>query len=66
MPDRTALTGKHQIRPLPFQPPIEGPVGAAHRLSSREQLRGCGAQPEPDEQELARVTKDTPPLASPH
>ena len=62
MAEATALAGKHQIRPLPFN--AAGLKGLSERLIvSHHQNNYGGAVRNLNrvEEELARVTKDTPP-----
>ena len=63
MPDPTALAGKHQIRPLPFQPARLKGLSERLIVSHHENNYGGAVHNlNRTEQELARVTKDTPPL----
>jgi len=63
MPDPTVLAGKHQIRPLPFQSARLKGLSERLIVSHHENNYGGAVRNlNRTEQELARVTKDTPPL----
>ena len=63
MPDGTALAGKHQIRPLPFNPARLKGLSERLIVSHHENNYGGAVRNlNRTEQELAGVTKDTPPL----
>jgi Fe-Mn family superoxide dismutase len=63
MRDATALTGKHQVRPLPFQPARLKGLSERLIVSHHENNYGGAVRNlNRTEQELASVTKDTPPL----
>src|SRR2546429_6590336 len=63
MPDPTALAGKHQIRPLPFQPARLKGLSEKLIVSHHENNYGGAVKNlNRTEEELARITKDTPPL----
>src|SRR3954467_4307079 len=66
MPDPTALAGNHQLRPLPFDPAKL--KGLSERLivsHHQNNYGGAVRNLNRTEQELGRVTKDTPPLLVP-
>jgi Fe-Mn family superoxide dismutase len=63
MPDATALAGKHQVRPLPFQPARLRGLSERLIVSHHENNYGGAVRNlNRTEQELASVTKETPPL----
>src|SRR5438105_977926 len=63
MPDPTALAGTHQVRPLPFNPARLKGLSERLLVSHHENNYGGAVRNlNRTEQELARVTKDTPPL----
>src|SRR5258708_30251574 len=63
MADATALAGKHQVRPLPFQPARLRGLSERLIVSHHENNYGGAVRNlNRTEQELASVTKETPPL----
>src|SRR6267143_3085783 len=63
MAEATALAGKHQVRPLPFQPACLKGLSERLIVSHHENNYGGAVRNlNRTEQELARVMKDTPPL----
>lgn len=63
MPDPSALAGNHQLRPLPFNPARLKGLSERLIVSHHENNYGGAVRNlNRTEQELARVTKDTPPL----
>jgi Fe-Mn family superoxide dismutase len=63
MADATALAGKHQVRPLPFQPARLKGLSERLIVSHHENNYGGAVRNlNRTEQELASVTKETPPL----
>src|SRR6266403_1634052 len=62
MPDATALAGKHQVRPLPFQPARLKGLSERLIVSHHENNYGGAVRNLTRvEEELSRVTEDTPP-----
>src|SRR6267143_5831082 len=62
MAEATALAGKHQVRPLPFQPACLKGLSERLIVSHHESNYGGAVRNlNRVEEELARVTKDTPP-----
>jgi len=62
MPDATALAGTHQVRPLPFQPARLKGLSERLIVSHHENNYGGAVRNlNRVEEELSRVTKDTPP-----
>ncbi|MFL5250875.1 MAG: superoxide dismutase [Myxococcales bacterium] len=63
MADPTALAGNHQLQPLPFDPAKLKGLSERLIVSHHENNYGGAVRNlNRTEQELARVTKDTPPL----
>src|SRR6266849_5331370 len=63
MAEATALAGKHQVRPLPFQPARLKGLSERLIVSHHENNYGGAVRNlNRTEQELATVTKDTPPF----
>src|SRR5258708_21656588 len=63
MADATALAGKHQVRPLPFQPARLKGLSERLIVSHHENNYGGAVRNlNRTEHELASVTKDTPPM----
>ena len=62
MPDATALGGRHQVRPLPFNPARLKGLSERLLVSHHENNYGGAVRNlNRVEEELSRITKDTPP-----